>query len=96
MPFKPHGEGSPGHFKGLFDPEGRFVSEGKMDRPAGLHIGHRQGVAKLTGRIAAVVLDQVDLEKARRSLCIVKPGNDRDGPVEEADRLGAASGLCRM
>jgi hypothetical protein len=35
-----------------------------MDSPAGFDIGHGEGAAKLSGRIAAVMLYQVDLEEA--------------------------------
>jgi hypothetical protein len=45
-----------------------------MYSPAGLDIGHRQGVAKLAGRIAAVVLDEVDLKVAGRAFGVIKPG----------------------
>jgi hypothetical protein len=91
--FQAHGEGYAGHLEGLFDPEGRLVSEGEMDGPTGLHIGHGQGVAELTGKIATIVLDQVDLERARGSLCVIKPGDDRDSAMEEADRFCPAGAV---
>jgi hypothetical protein len=43
----------------------------------------------LAGRIAAVMLDEVDLEEAGRFLGVLEPGEDGDGAVEEADGLGA-------
>jgi hypothetical protein len=63
-----YGEQGEGLVQGLSNPGGRLVSEGEMDSPAGFYIGHGQGVTKLPRRIAAVVLDEVNLEEARRFL----------------------------
>jgi hypothetical protein len=38
----------------------------KWDSPAGFHIGHGEGITKLSGRITSVMLDEVDLEEAGR------------------------------
>jgi hypothetical protein len=86
-------EGKSGHldpaflesiFKGLFQ-----KPQGKMDSPTGFHIGHGEGIAKFPGRIAAVMLDKVDLERTGGFLGVFEPGKDGDGAVKEAEGPGS-------
>jgi hypothetical protein len=46
-------------------------------------------VTKFPGRIAAVMLDEVDLEITGGFLGVLEPGKDGDGAVKEADRPGS-------
>jgi hypothetical protein len=56
----------PGIFQRFFDPFVSFVFQRVMDRPPGSHIGHGQSEAKFPCGIAAVVLDEVNLEEPGR------------------------------
>jgi hypothetical protein len=62
-----------------------------VDGPAGFHVSHGEGVTKFPRRIAAVMLDEVDLEGAGRHGGVFKPSHDGDGAVEVVDGLGSRS-----
>ena len=59
--------------------------------PAGGHVGGAEAVGELAARIAALVADQVDLQKARPGLVPLGEGAHRDLAFEQAARLGEAA-----
>jgi hypothetical protein len=88
---KAHGEGGTGRVQGLDKPGCGLVHDSDVDGPAGFHVGHGQGIAKIPRGITAVMLDEVDLEVPGRFLGVFEPGNDREGTVEEVEGRGARS-----
>jgi hypothetical protein len=55
-----------GILKGFFDPFVSLVSQRVIDSPAGSHIGHGESVAKRSRGVAAIMLNQVNLEESGR------------------------------
>ncbi|MHB9293462.1 hypothetical protein Holit_02584 [Hollandina sp. SP2] len=78
-----------GRIQGLEDLGKGLVQEGAMNGSAGFAIGYGEGIAKLSRRITAVILDETHLEIAGRHGGVWELGNEKDSAMEEADRLGS-------
>ena len=73
-----------------------LVAHAAVLGPAGGDIGDGQRASVLTGGVAAVVADQVDLDEPGHRVVPVRPGADRDLALEQRPRLGVRAALERM